>query len=95
MILSHYVRRQRTSCSALPSDRVNQHTLRRFNGLLYEIKNSIARFILTIQHHLVILIKPEKRQISNSDGFPMIGNLLASAINDVGNFIGNYELYIL
>ena len=95
MILPHYVRSQSTSRSALPSHRVNKHTLRRFNSLLNEIKNSITRFIFAIQDHLIILIKPEKRQISNSNRLPMIWNLLSCTINNMRDLIRDHKLYIL
>ena len=95
MILAHYVRSQGTSRSALASDRVNEHTLRCFDSLLDEIENGIASFIFTIQDHLVILVKPEKGEVSHSNRLPVIRNLLSGTVDNMRDLIGHHELYIL
>ena len=95
MILPHDVRSQSTSRSALSSYRVNEHTLCCFYSFFNEIENSIACFIFAIQYYLVILIKPEKRQISDSNRLPMIWNLLSGTVYNVRNLIRNHKLYIL
>ena len=66
-----------------------------FNSLLYEIENSIARFIFTIQDHLVVLVKPEKGEVSHSDRLPVIRNLLSGTVDNMRDLIGNHKLYIL
>jgi len=95
MILAHYVRSQSTSRSALPSHGVYEHALCCFNSLLDEIENSIARFIFTIQDHLVVLVKPEKGEVSHSDRLPVIRNLLSGTVDNMRDLIGNNKLYIL
>jgi hypothetical protein len=44
---------------------------------------------------LIVLVQPEKSEVSYANGFPVIGNLAASAINDVADFVCHNELNVL
>lgn len=45
--------------------------------------------------YLIVLVKPEECQISNTDRLPVVLNLAAGAVNDVGDFVGHDKLQIL
>mgnify|MGYP003576758701 CR=1 FL=1 len=50
---------------------------------------------LKIDKYLVLRVHPVISQISNSDGFPVIGDLFTSTIDNMGNFVSNDKLEIL
>lgn len=48
-----------------------------------------------VEKDLVFGIHPEESKVYNSYGLPMIGNLLACAINYVRHFVSDYKFQIL
>jgi hypothetical protein len=45
--------------------------------------------------YLIILIEPEKCQVSNTNRLPVIRYLLPSTINNVSDFVRNHKLQVL
>ena len=41
---------------------------------------------------MVVLVEPEKGEVGDADRLPVVLNLLACAVDDVGHFVGDYEL---
>ena len=61
-----------------------------------------SRTILHGNHHhsnqstyLIVLIEPEESEIGHSDGLPVVRDLLASAVDDVGDLVCHHELQVL
>ena len=44
---------------------------------------------------MVILIKPEKGEVGDSDGLPVVLHLFSSAVDDVGDLVSHYKLQVL
>jgi len=83
---------------------VHQHTLGRVQSLFYEFENGIGGFILDVKHnlngpincpYLVVLVQPEECEISDPDRLPVIGDLLASAVDNMRDFVSDDELQVL
>ena len=74
---------------------MHQHALSSFHSFFYELENCVGCLVLGVKYHLVVLVHPEKSEIGHAYRFPMVGNLLACTINDVGDLICHYELQVL
>lgn len=64
-------------------------------GLLDEIKDGRRCLILGVKHDLVVLVQPEEGEVCYADGFPVIRDLFAGAVDDMRHLIGHDELKIL
>ena len=45
--------------------------------------------------YLVVLIEPKESEVGDSNRLPVVLNLLAGAVDDVGYFVGNDKLQVL
>ena len=105
LVLPHDVRSQAASGAALAPNRVHQHALGGLKSLLYELEDSGGSLVFRVQHdlnlgqtfgsHLIVLVQPEEGQVGNSDRLPMVGDLLASAVDDVCDLVGYHEFQVL
>jgi len=44
---------------------------------------------------LVLLVKPVEAEVGHPNGLPVVGHLLARAVDDVGHLVSNDELQVL
>lgn len=61
---------------------------------LSRLGQSISRLLLTVWY-LVVLVKPEEGQVGDSDGLPMVRDLLAGAVDDMRDLVGHDKLEVL
>ena len=50
---------------------------------------------LNFKTYLVVLVKPKEGQVGNANLLPMVWYLLASTVNNVGDFIRDHKLKVL
>ena len=49
----------------------------------------------TFLTYLIVLVEPEKGEVRDADGLPMVLDLLARAVDDVGHFVRHDEFQVL
>lgn len=64
-------------------------------GALNKLKDLFSGFVLRVKEDLVLAVHPEVCQVDDSNGLPMVSDLLSCAIYDVSHFISNNEFQIL
>ena len=70
---------------------MHQHTLAPLLGLFNEFKNLLGGFVSSVKEHLRLLVHPEESQVDYAHVLPEIAHLLASAVDDVRNFVSDYK----
>ena len=65
--------------------------------LIFDIKDNLAWKSSSLKSvtYLVVLIKPEESEIGHPDWLPVVRDLLASAVDDVGDLVCHHELQVL
>ena len=65
------------------------------DGTLYEVEYCFRSRILCIKYDLILQVEPLEGQIHNTFAVPVVGDLLARAIDNVRYFIGDNKFLIL
>lgn len=63
--------------------------------LLDELKDLLGCDVILVEKNLLLLVQPVKCQVNHAHAFPLVLYLLARAIDDLGDFVGNHKLDIL
>ena len=58
---------------------------------LLRLGQSISKLLLIVCY-LVVLVKPEKGEVGDPDGLPMVRDLLAGAVDDVRDLVRHDKL---
>ena len=66
-----------------------------FVCIFNEIKYLFGCDVILVKQNLLFLVKPMEGEVYNSHTFPLILDLLARAVYDLGDFVSNDKLHIL
>ena len=74
---------------------MNKYRLILFNSVFNEVEDGFCCCVFCVEYDLVLKVEPLESEIHHSTALPVIGNLLASAIDDMCNLVSNYKFLIL
>ena len=82
---------------------MDQHALCFVKGLLDKVIEPVIlryrraiRFALAAREYdLVLLIQPREREVRDPDGLPVVGDLLAGAIDNMSDLVCDHEFQVL
>ena len=74
---------------------MNENTLGLLDCLFDEVEDGVGGLVLLIEDHLVVLIQPEKGEISHSNWLKVVWDLLTSAVDNMSDLVGNHEFNVL
>ena len=66
-----------------------------FDGVLDEVEDGLRRGILLVEDHGRFEVHPLERQVSDAAALPVVGHLLAGAVDDVSHFVRDNKLLVL
>ena len=64
-------------------------------GTFDEVEDLLRGFVMFVKEGLVLRILPKEREVHDANRLPKVADLLTSAVDDVGDLVGDYELQIL
>lgn len=60
-----------------------------------EVVNLFSHLVVIVKDELAIIIKPIEGKVFNTYRGPLVEDLTASTVNDMGNFVGNDKFQVL
>lgn len=66
-----------------------------FNSIFDKVKDSLCGCIFWVEDYLILKVKPLECQVYYASAFEVVHYLLASTVDDVSDFICNYEFLVL
>ena len=73
---------------------MDQNASQLFECFVNEIDNNFCDFVPLIKQHLTIVVHPEKSHVPHTKATKLILQLIASAVNDVGDVVLLNKPYI-
>ena len=74
---------------------MHKHAFAFFVRILNEIKYLFGCDVILIKQNLLFLVKPVESKVYYAHTFPLVLDLLARAVYDLGYFVSNDKLHIL
>ena len=94
-VLAHEVGSQDGRRSALASDGVDKHRLVLLDRVLDEVEYGLCGGIFSVENNLILEVHPLEGEVNDAPAFEVIRDLLARAVDDVGDFVRHYKLLVL
>mmetsp|Transcript_16239 Transcript_16239/g.50857 ORF Transcript_16239/g.50857 Transcript_16239/m.50857 type:complete len:303 (-) Transcript_16239:8-916(-) len=94
-VLCHHVGTEYAAGAGLAVERVDQDPFCKLDSLLNKVENFIGHLVSRVKNNLAGSVDPVVGQVANAEGRPAAWDLLAAAVDDVGNLVLSDSFQVL
>ena len=95
VVPAHDVRGENTGGTTLATYRVHKHALLALGRRVDKVVDLIRHSVLRVEQDLILLVNPVECQVSDADALPHVAHRVASAVDNVCDFVGHDEFQVL